>query len=162
MLEVAAETKGQKGVKKQAGKRDEFDIDRIGCLGSFFCDAAATTWALARAGSRTAESQRKLALELIRRGRSTDGGWGPFVNAPPESFDTAIVVPSLQARKDQTDVAPLIAAGRTILLAQQAADGSWPPTTRPPGADSYAQRLSTSAWATLALLATRSLDDKRN
>lgn len=118
-------------------------------------DAAATTWALADAPNRTAESQRKLSLELIRRGQSTDGGWGPFVNSPPEVFDTAIVVLALNAQKDHAAVAPLIAAGRKFLLASQAADGSWPPTTRPPGADSYAQRLSTSAWATLALLATR-------
>ena len=34
----------------------------------------------------------------------------------------------------------------------QEADGSWPETTRPPGADSYAQRISTTGWALLALL----------
>ena len=44
--------------------------------------------------------------------------------------------------------------GRAYLLAGQREDGSWPETTRPSGADSYAQRLSTAGWATLALLAT--------
>jgi hypothetical protein len=118
-------------------------------------DAAATMWALARAGNRAAESQRKLSLELIRRGQSADGGWGPFVNSPPEVFDTAIVVLALKSQHDPCAFASMIAAGRKFLLEHQAGDGSWPPTTRPPGADSYAQRLSTSAWATLALLATR-------
>jgi hypothetical protein len=34
-------------------------------------------------------------------------------------------------------------------------DGSWPETTRPAGQESYAQRISTTAWATLALIETR-------
>jgi hypothetical protein len=134
-------------------------------------DGAATLWALAddasdadggraagQASSGTrdgATAQRERALELIRRGRSADGGWGPFVNSPPEVFDTAVVVLALAAQKDRTGLASLVAGGRKFLVARQSADGSWPATTRPPGADSYAQRLSTSAWATMALLATR-------
>ena len=49
----------------------------------------------------------------------------------------------------------MIARGRAFLIARQQADGSWPETTRPSGAESYAQRISTTGWATLALLATR-------
>jgi hypothetical protein len=48
-----------------------------------------------------------------------------------------------------------IGRGRAFLIATQNLDGSWPETTRPAGAESYAQRLSTTGWATLALLATR-------
>ncbi|MEX0678977.1 MAG: hypothetical protein WD063_18025 [Pirellulales bacterium] len=118
-------------------------------------DAAATLWALVDDKSRPAQAQRGRSLELIRGGQSTDGGWGPFVNAPPESFDTAVVLLALAAQEDRARLGPLIARGREYLLARQAEDGGWPPTTRPPGADSYAQRLSTSGWATLALLATR-------
>jgi hypothetical protein len=44
--------------------------------------------------------------------------------------------------------------GRRFLVGAQRADGSWPETTRPPGGESYAQRISTTAWATLALFAT--------
>ena len=41
------------------------------------------------------------------------------------------------------------------LLDSQEPDGGWPETTRPPGASSYAHRISTSGWALLALLETR-------
>jgi hypothetical protein len=47
-----------------------------------------------------------------------------------------------------------ISKGRDALIAMQKDDGSWTETTRPPGAESYAQRISTTAWATMALLAT--------
>ena len=56
-------------------------------------------------------------------------------------------------RLDQ--VRRMIARGRAYLIAHQHDDGSWTETTRPPGAESYAQRISTTGWATLALLATR-------
>ena len=49
----------------------------------------------------------------------------------------------------------MIVRGRAFLLTQQQPDGSWIETTRPPGNVSYAQRISTTGWATLALLATR-------
>jgi hypothetical protein len=52
------------------------------------------------------------------------------------------------------EIGAMIRRGRAFLTAGQRPDGSWPETTRPPGGDSYAQRLSTTGWATLALLAT--------
>jgi hypothetical protein len=48
-----------------------------------------------------------------------------------------------------------IARGREFLAREQLADGSWPATTRPSGGDSYAQKISTTGWALLALLRTR-------
>jgi hypothetical protein len=118
-------------------------------------DAAATLLALADRASEAAEKRREGALELARRGQGEDGGWGPLVNSPSEVFDTALVVLALAAQKDQAKVRALAEKGRAFLLARQSEDGSWPATTRPPGVDSYAQRVSTSAWATLALIATR-------
>ncbi len=44
---------------------------------------------------------------------------------------------------------------------QQEADGGWPATTRPPGVDSYAQRMSTTGWALQALLASRGTRTER-
>lgn len=48
----------------------------------------------------------------------------------------------------------MIARGRKFLIKEQHDDGSWPETTRPPGNASYAERISTAGWATMALLAT--------
>jgi hypothetical protein len=48
-----------------------------------------------------------------------------------------------------------IAHGRDYLTRSQSSDGSWPETTRPTGQESYAQRISTTGWALLALLDSR-------
>ena len=99
-------------------------------------------------------------MALLRRGQSTDGGWGPFVTAPPEPFDTALVLLALEGVTDAPQAGAMRRRGRAFLIATQRPDGSWPETTRPPGGESYAQRISTTAWATSALLAVR--DDLRN
>ncbi len=117
-------------------------------------DAAATLLALSDVAGDDARTMRDRALVLVRRGESPDGGWGPFVNSPPEVFDTALVVLALSAQKPTAELTGLVDRGRKVLLSQQAADGSWPPTTRPPGADSYAQQLSTTGWALQALYAS--------
>jgi hypothetical protein len=117
-------------------------------------DAAAMLLALVGMASPAADRQRTRSLELIRQGESSEAGWGPFVNSPAEAFDTALVLLALAAQKQPTEKA-MISRGRKYLLATQNADGSWPATTRPRGVDSYAQQLSTTAWATQALLATR-------
>jgi len=93
-------------------------------------------------------------LEIFRRGQTGDGGWGPYVTSPPEVFDTALVLLGLAAHRDRPGAAEMIRRGREFLVRSQHPDGSWPETTRPPGADSYAQRISTTGWALLALLAT--------
>jgi hypothetical protein len=118
-------------------------------------DAAATMLALADGHSPAAVARREQCLELIRRGQSSDGGWGPFVNSQPETFDTALVVLALAAQRDSTVFGNLLSRGRQFLVVAQESDGGWPATTRPPGVDSYAQRLSTTGWAAQALLATR-------
>jgi hypothetical protein len=66
-----------------------------------------------------------------------------------------VVVLALSGHFQQTrEVRAWSKRGRAYLLATQERDGGWPETTRPAGSDSYAQRLSTSGWAALALLAT--------
>jgi len=105
--------------------------------------------------SLTLNSTVQECLNLIRRAQTRDGGWGPYTDSPPEPFDTAVVLLALQEARLATDVDEMIQRGRGFLAAQQLADGSWPATTRPPGGDSYAQRVSTTGWATLALLGTR-------
>jgi len=94
-------------------------------------------------------------LAVIRSGQTQDGGWGPFADSPAEPFDTAVVLLALAARRAEPGVEELVRRGRGFLAERQNPDGSWPATTRPSGGSSYAQRISTTGWATLALLATR-------
>jgi squalene cyclase len=117
-------------------------------------DAAAVLLGLETAEDPDARAQRQHCLLLIRRGESENGGWGPYVQSPPEPFDSAIVLLALRRYHGQA-TQPMIQRGRAYLVSAQQRDGSWTETTRPGGAESYAQRLSTTGWATLALLATR-------
>jgi hypothetical protein len=94
-------------------------------------------------------------LKLIRAAQTSDGGWGPYTDSPPETFDTAVVLLALSRLRREPGVDDSIRRGRDFLTAQQNSDGSWPATTRPSGGDSYAQLMSTTGWATLALLETR-------
>ena len=128
-------------------------------------DAAAVILGLDRAGDDAARSQRSRALATVKRGQAPAGGWGPYVTAAPEVFDTAVVVLALHAvSSEPASAAPVyspgelesaIARGRAYLVAEQASDGSWPETTRPANQESYAQRISTTGWALLALLETK-------
>jgi hypothetical protein len=95
------------------------------------------------------------ALDFLRSAQTSDGGWGPYADSPPEVFDTALALLALADYRAENDVPEMIQRGRNFLTSTQLPDGSWPATTRPPGGQSYAQQMSTTGWATLALLATR-------
>jgi squalene cyclase len=116
----------------------------------------AATLIMATTGNREQSTQRQrgLALNLLRAGQTSDGGWGPYAKSPPEIFDTAIALIALTEVSNEAGVGDLIRRGRVFLVSQQQPDGSWIETTRPSGGDSYAQRVSTTGWATLALLKT--------
>jgi hypothetical protein len=118
-------------------------------------DAAVMLLASARATDSDWYKSRVEAFALLVKGQSDDGGWGPFVTAPPEPFDTALVLLALARNIDSFECRPIVKRGRDFLIANQQHDGSWPETTRPSGAESYAQRISTTGWSTLALLVTR-------
>jgi hypothetical protein len=107
------------------------------------------------------DPSRPDCLEMLRKAQGKDGGWGPYVVSPPEPFDTAIALLALAPLRGRPGVDDLVRRGRDWLAARQQADGSWPETVRPPGAESYAQRISTTGWALLALLRTRELSEPR-
>jgi len=94
------------------------------------------------------------ALDLLRRAQNDDGGWGPFPRSPSEPFDSALALIALSRFAGRGGVREMRVRGRAFLVGAQDQDGGWPGTTRPAGGDSYAQRISTSAWAAMALIAT--------
>ena len=98
---------------------------------------------------------RQRAASRFATAQTSDGGWGPRANAPAEVFDTAVVLLALDASGEAT----MIRRGREFLIRNQQPSGGWTETTRPSGSASYAQHVSTTAWATLALLGT---DANRN
>lgn len=117
--------------------------------------AATLLLSTAHQKDRAAGIRLEECLKLIRSAQTRDGGWGPYADSPPEVFDTAVVLLALSQAGLKGGLEHEIRGGRRFLAAQQNRDGSWPATTRPSGGDSYAQQISTTGWASLALLETR-------
>ena len=110
-------------------------------------------------------ASRARCLMSLTDGQAQDGGWEPYVTSQSEAFDTALAVLALASLPDAkstsavystVELREVIQRGRSYLITSQTADGSWLETIRPPGLESYAQRISTTAWALLALLDSRS------
>jgi outer membrane protein assembly factor BamB len=128
-------------------------------------DAAAVVLALGDEQDAGARTQRQRALETLRRGQGTDGGWGPYVTVGAEVFDTALAMLALSGLQadvalaapsySKGDLTSALSRARGYLVKMQMSDGSWPETTRPSNQESYAQRISTTGWALLALMESR-------
>ena len=100
-------------------------------------------------------------LDLIARGQSSDGGWGPYPRSPSEPFDTAVALLALSSLPNRPDLIGQIQQGREYLIQTQLESGGWLETTRPSGSRSYAEHISTSGWAALALISTRQVTEPR-
>ncbi len=126
-------------------------------------DASSALLGLGQSRNGEARVARARAFGLLKEAQGTDGGWGPYVTSQSEPFDSALGVLALAELGPEHAVPAFTDAerrdavrrGRQYLLTAQLEDGSWVETTRPPGGESYAQRISTTAWALLALLAPR-------
>jgi hypothetical protein len=128
-------------------------------------DAASVLLGLERDGDAEAIGRRQQSLAVLKRSQGPDGGWGPYVTSQSEVFDTAlalmalVMVRNVEALYGPTytgrELEAAIAAARKYLEGNQNPDGSWVETTRPSGGESYAQRISTSAWALQALLVSQ-------
>ena len=118
-------------------------------------DIAGTLLALKHSTNPTKRSiQSRLTEQLIQR-QSQSGGWGPYQNRWPEVFDTSIAMIALAELSPDPESSletPLV-KGVEFLLEIQDELGAWPETTRPTGGTSYAQHISTTAWALQALQA---------
>jgi hypothetical protein len=108
----------------------------------------------ARGGAQRGGREQAEAIAYISSAETQGGGWGPYRDSPAEIFDTALALLALAEAPAQPETSRIIQRGRAFLQSQQWPDGSWPATTRPSGGQSYAQQISTTAWATLALLRT--------
>ena len=125
-------------------------------------DASAVLLGLEHDLDLAAVVQRQRSLKVLKRGQGPDGGWGPYVASQSEPFDTALAVLALEGARNvkglsispysDRDLDAAIHRAREYLVGAQNPDGSWPETTRPPNGESYAQRISTTAWSLLALL----------
>jgi len=111
--------------------------------------ARAEKWMHSRPASNIVDAAAKVlafsdkdALNFLLTRQAPNGSW------LSEPFDTAIAILAL---KTQPGTTQQITRARDYLLSTQLAEGGWPGTTRPPGAQSYAQHISTSGWATIAL-----------
>jgi hypothetical protein len=116
-------------------------------------DAAATALALAGTVSEAARVRRQEALDLLAGAEASGGGFGPYRGSAPEPFDTALAVLALKGAGGDAH-RDLVQRGRAYLARVQLDTGGFPETTRPAGYESYAQHVSTTAWAVLALLET--------
>jgi hypothetical protein len=103
------------------------------------------------------DEQYRLSLRLLETGQTRAGGWGPYVDSPPEPFDTALAMLALLDHREKPGVVEMIRRGREFLTKAQLQNGSWPATTRPPNGESYAQMISTTGWAAIALLESYAL-----
>lgn len=102
------------------------------------------------------------ALDYLRRAQSSDiGGWGPYPGTPSEVFDTALAVMAMDFFPKDRDARKRAKRGREYLLSHQLPDGGWPETTRPSGGDSYAQHISTTAWALMAVVSPQEIHSAR-
>lgn len=112
---------------------------------------------LSGAEDNAAIRQRARALSLIAKAKNRSGAWGQFASYRSEPFDTGIVLVALSTVEKTAEIREMISHGRQYLISTQLKDGSWPGTTRPAGTQSYAHRISTTAWATHGLLMTEGL-----
>jgi squalene cyclase len=115
-------------------------------------DAATVLLARGLTGEHMGSARVREARAALMEGQAESGGWGPFVRSSPEVFDTAIVLLALSTLPEEPAIDKAIKRGRAYLVKTQELDGSWPETTRPSGGASYAQRISTTAWAVKAIL----------
>jgi hypothetical protein len=148
VLERADATKYKKAIEKADAWLGAKKVKTV-------LDASSVLLALEKASDDPAVLRRKDCFTVLRKGEASEGGWGPYVNSAPEVFDTALVVLALSSQPETEEIRTWLKHGRAYLMRTQEKDGSWPETTRPSGAESYAQRVSTTAWAAQALLATR-------
>lgn len=124
-------------------------------------DLAATLLIVAEADDSAGVALRTHALAALLDQQQRSGGWGPYPTVRPEPFDTALALLALAAQPRTGRIGESIARGRAWLRGAALPDGSWLETTRPAGQRSYAQLISTTGWAAVALFELQRRDGGR-
>lgn len=101
-----------------------------------------------------------LAVLVLALGREPDrqklvAAQLPNASWNNEPFDTAMARLALGASH------PASKRARAFLIGTQWSGGGWPATTRPAGGDSYAQHISTTAWALISLSPSAAATERR-
>src|SRR5690606_14921602 len=124
-------------------------------------DAAAVVLGLGVDMDVMATTQRIRSLDLLRGTQADSGGWPHEAGGTPQVFETAVAVLALgelqrdprlaRAAFGEENLRTAIGRARAFLAAAQATDGSWPASAAG-GEGSDAERISTTAWALVALV----------
>jgi Prenyltransferase and squalene oxidase repeat len=112
-------------------------------------NAAAVVLAFQDREDAAFKSRLQQAVSVLLNAQNASGGWGAYPKTPGEPFETAMALLALNSVRDKPDVEERIARGRAFLVMLQSEDGGWAAET------TYARHISTSAWATQALLSTK-------
>jgi squalene cyclase len=118
-------------------------------------NAAAVVLAFENRKDADSRSRLERALSGLLSSQNGDGGWGAYPNTPAEPFETAVALLALNTVRDKPEIEARIVKGRGFLVSVQFEDGGWPAARQSTTGETYARHISTSAWATLALLTTK-------
>ena len=118
-------------------------------------NAAAVVLAFENRTDAVFETSRERALNVLLGSQNGDGCWGAYPKTPAEPFETAMALLALNSVRERPEVEARIARGRGFLISSQSEDGGWPAARQSAAGETYARHISTSAWATRALLVTK-------
>ena len=118
-------------------------------------NAAAVVLAFENRKDAVFRSSMEQALSVLLSSQNNDGGWGAYPRTPAEPFETAMALLALNTVRDKPEIEARIVKSRAFLASIQFEDGGWPAARQSTTGETYARHISTSAWATLALLTTK-------
>lgn len=118
-------------------------------------NAAAVVLAFENRKDAVSTPRLEEALSVLLTSQNGDGGWGAYSKTPAEPFETAMALLALNTVRDKPEIETRIVRGRAFLVSVQIEDGGWPAARQSTTGETYARHVSTSAWATIALLATK-------
>jgi squalene cyclase len=118
-------------------------------------NTAAVVLALEKRTEPASKTKLEQAVSVLLNSQNTDGGWGAFAQTPAEPFETSMALLALNTVRDNPDVENRIVRGRAFLASAQFEDGGWPAERQSAAGGTYARHISTSAWATMALISTK-------